>query len=320
MNNEEEELGKLSEIRQTIGAEIMQSIDSLLYITLFTRSSQTEAAAFIYGKSAIKVNQSPIINAKRRMLKLGYLEGTDATKTSHQQYLSTPKPIIDYIKMSLSEKYKHRSKSKTKAKYHLSDKEEEMLFNIINSNWFRSFLSKDKINAGNCSFIYRNKDGSLSISNSAMEIITSLLEDISTLNIAFYGAKLANKRPNNKEFDVNINFDEFAEKWIDKNFRNEVNFIESVIKKGAEYYKEETAKVFLNYSSNLFFLCMPPDLAFKLVHTGRIQTTILTGINNGMVNLLEEDLRKWQGYFKEEALRNWDVPDAPLSMALTSLQ
>ncbi len=312
MNSENEELRKLSEIRQTSRAKRMETIDSLLYITLFTGSSQSEAAEFIYGKSATKVNQSPIINAKRRMLKFGYLEGTDATKTSHQQYLSTPKPIIDYVKMSLSEKYKRQSKSKTNIEYHLSDKEEEMLFDIINSNWFRSFLSKDKINAGTCSFIYRNEDDSLSISNSAMEIIISLLDDISTLNIAFYGAKLVNKRPTNKEFDVNINFDEFAEKWTNKNFRNEVNFIENVIRKGAEYYKEETAKVFLNYSSNLFFLCIPPTLTFKLVHTGRIQTTILTGINNGMVGLLEENFKRWKDYFEDDALRNWDVPYAAL--------
>jgi len=264
-----DELDKLTKVK----------LDGALYLTLLEGKSQSDATRFIYNtKDLKKVNQKPIIDARRRLIKSKYVKTIDSIyRINNPTLLSTPLPIVEYIQYRLMEHSK-LSKSKTAEDYRLTEDEEKALYRILDSKWFRSFFKKDKL------INYGYMDEDRFIVHNSMNSITDILDDIASIGFSFLYRRqdIAKRMPDLKDFDLNADFDTFANKWVNDKLKTYNEFVKGVIKKGEDYYTESSGKRLLLYAENLYCFCFPKSLYQKLVRIGRIELTLIIGLEQGI--------------------------------------
>ncbi|MCL4364921.1 hypothetical protein M1590_01185 [Candidatus Marsarchaeota archaeon] len=271
--------------------------NSVVYLSFFNPSSQAAVARFVYGQKDLrKVNQKPIIDARKDLMALGYIKRYEKDEGAYNPKLnplliSTPKPLIHYIRNVLNSK-SPSSKSKDKEAYALSKDEELVLSMIIDSKWFRSFVSEIRLNNRRDT---SQKGQELLITN-AMGFLADILDDIASLTwVLSNSPKIAKKMPSIEDLRKEDSFDSFAEKHVKANFTEMQALASDIIKLSKKYCSDEIIKDLKTYTANLYFLCVPKSLTEKLMYVGRIELTLIKTFAGAFAYL--GDGKKYSSFF-----------------------
>lgn len=271
---------------------------SVVYLSLFNPSSQADVARFVYGQKDLrKINQAPIINARKDLMRVEYIKRVGKDEGTYNSRLnplliSTPKPLVYYIKNILSSK-SSSSKSKDKEGYTLSKDEELVLSIIIDSTWFRSFISKDKLN----NWRDTSQKGQELLITNAMGFLADILDDIASLTwVLSNSPKIAKRMPSIGDLRKEANFDNFAEKHVKANFAGVEKLTSDVIELSKKYCSDDIIANLREYTANLYFLCIPKSLSEKLMYIGRIELTLIKTFSGAFAYL--GDNNKYADFFE----------------------
>ncbi|MEM3265289.1 MAG: hypothetical protein QXH07_04970 [Thermoplasmata archaeon] len=112
--------------------------------------------------------------------------------------ISLPEPLIYYINSVLGSKAP-RSKSKIEDEYNLSEDEKVVLNKILDSKWFRSFVSEKRLDRHRDK---NQKEQELLITN-AMSFLVDILDDIASLAwVLSNSTKIAKKMPKSEDLKI----------------------------------------------------------------------------------------------------------------------
>ncbi len=251
-------------------------IDSALYFALIEGKSQSDAARFIYKTENLRrVNQKSIISARRRLMSAKYVRSIDSEyRIKNPTLLTTPTPIIEYASKKLM------SRSGKSESYDFSENEKDALYKILDSKWFRSLFSESKLS----NYVYWDSDErKFVVINGAMPKMADILGEIASIGFVFlHRHPLANKIPQLTDFNQNEDFDSFADAWVKKHLKAKRELITRIIREGGQYYGQEAVEKLLAYSENLYCMCIPQSLIDKLVRVGRIELTLIIGLEGAM--------------------------------------
>lgn len=351
-----------------------QTTEAAVYLTFFTQKSQKNGVKFIYGiekdEELKRVNQAPVINARRRLGEAGYIEtvGRAGRRLTSPLLVSTPKPITEYAAYALAFRgipsKKTRIGTGVPRAYTLSEKEKAALSIIFSSRWFRELVSQKTeelaghriekgryawersisedeedneeddledmeeettnkrgrhrqvpvetyawevpmlprgyvlktgnnvtiIPRGDNEYCYRDEYGKLVVP-AVLRYIADIMDDIAELTLVMSSiVKVEQAMPELAEVISHENFDEFAERWVAAHLVKYKGLVKKVISIGGGHYSDWAEKDLMEYSKNLYFLCIPRVLAGKLIGIGRVETTLFVGLLGGVLTL-EKDKR-----------------------------
>jgi hypothetical protein len=277
-------------------------IESLLYISFFKEKEQNEGFEMVRSvPDAKKIYQNKLIETKDRLVSVGYMKKMyygDQLKTLLVK--STPKPFIRYLNEIMLERRSDSKSADADKEYLILRKEEEALFQIINSEWFRSsvytFIDNRRVD--------RQSLTSTDIAGSAMVCLGSTFDEITAIVRSLGDSNIIRSNmPTTEQIAEIDNFDHFSDEWVKKHFKGKCNrFVFDAIEAGCDAYPEsnkyakfssitnklyklynEDAKAKLyDYSKGLYLLCIPYDLSVKLNNVIRCESTIESGVSSGM--------------------------------------
>ena len=266
-----------------------REILSTVYFSVFSEEKlQKDIVGFIYKKSERKVNHEPVIEAIRELTKVGHIKATNPEALTHHKLYANSFPIMRHINEKAKERQSWSKSSNSKKEYKFTQKEEKIISSILDSSWFRSLFSEDKLQ------YYKDAgegNGKSIVSNSPRKISEVLL-NIATFNIGFSAAvDLCKEIPTVHEVNTTVNFDKFAQDWVSKYFSKYKVFIEKTAERSS---KNLRGFIPPSYYQNLFFLCIPRKFATKLALILDFHPSVLTQTRNAMVELAEsnEEYRK----------------------------
>lgn len=193
--------------------------EMILYLLFMEEKTQKEAAEFMYQKNYSNINTSTIKNARQALMNSNLLESDGALRNAN--FKSQTDVIADKIRDSIQN-----------SGIEFDDKDYEGLLMLLDSRWFRSFFSLEKIEG--LSGVARNTNGTLEVSSgfTALEEVLVVFDDINQM------AELGE----NKEYSEIAQYDTFEsfmenEKGIDLSLEPkeiEEIFLEATGERGKE--------------------------------------------------------------------------------------
>ena len=155
------------------------SMAATVYISCLEPKTTKDLVRFIYNvESAASVNSTPVIKARASLFRAHYLipEGDMLRNT---RFRATPQPIREYIQSVIA-----RDSSLA-----FDSEVFDALEKVLDSQWFRGFLSQDILRDPPKYVIYNNvhRDGKGKlIVSDAMRLVTGITADIGVFGIAFH--------------------------------------------------------------------------------------------------------------------------------------
>lgn len=301
---------------------VKASIESKVYIAYFETKAKDKGLEFIMDKGINQIHKNSKYDAIDSMLDIDYIERRNKSsgKGQIQLFRSTPKPFIRYTQEVLKRRERastrHAEENEENMKfYELTKTEESALISIVNSEWFRRIINKmadermpeEKLNL-------KGTDSGMIKTEGAMQFITDIITDITNINYLFASKvivphnEIAYSMPDAITIKKTTNFDRYAKQLASKKFKRYNRLVENAFDICARYIgersspdqsivKDHTAfwrQRLKDYGENLYFLCIPKALAYKLRILGRDKSSLVAGINNGIVDYYEKmtDLQK----------------------------
>lgn len=277
--------------------------ESLVYFVFLNPQKQSDGIRIIYGKEPREVNQKPIIEARRRLEQLDYVEIMINKENLRDVIIkSKPKPFIEYTNFRLSEMSKTTKKRDI---VFLTREEEKVMEKILDSSWFRNFFSIEilkKLQYPYSFYVFR-ENGKLVVAD-VLRMIADIWDTITTMNEVFSLVPFVREKMPKIEDISNVDFDRFATEWVEKNFDSKIRkFVIDCIIISSDYLSPAGSHELLELSKNFYFLCIPTQLATKTSSIGRVELTIFKALLASVKYYLEKwkipkyILRKFEKYW-----------------------
>lgn len=284
-----------------------ETFESLLYLGYFSSKTQSELTDFIYnviGENKTikrrKYNINPIIAARKKLEKEGFIKRLDSENIKNIRFQSTPKPYIEYLDQEIN-----NNKFTTKPKDHrITDLKLKYIDFFIDSSIFRNVFFNNKFLNGNNNgyhrgIIYLNDKGRYSVKSAFtyMNIVFCGLVGIPSAFVSQYCDNEEYEAVITPKLDINYilnnynSFDDFYRDFIQDVEVQKIlyNILKSEgVVHAFEYLDGDNDKMteyyFNNVIKNGLFLTLPPDISetIAFLSLSRLHTVYTAFSNMGL--------------------------------------